>query len=114
MNTRTPSVPLKSLAGFFIGKDNPVPFVGSATPPTSTNYGKQGQMITISGDTTVPANAKAIVVVTAGNLVFRPVGNPPGQNITITGAAVGFTPPYVVGTIIETGTTAALATVEDE
>ncbi len=90
-----------------------MPFVGSATPPTSMNYGKKGSTLSLSGETAVPANAKAIICLTAGNLQIRPAGESSGS-ITFTAVPAGFIPPYVVGVVIQAGTTAGVATVEDE
>lgn len=75
-------------------------------------YGLDGATIDLSGgDYTVPNNCKAIVVVATGDVICRPLNA--GADITITGAPVGFILPWHCVTIVETGTTATLATVLD-
>jgi hypothetical protein len=82
--------------------------------PTMDTRGRKGSAIDYSGgDVTISASVKAVVVTAAGNVVYEPVDNASGTNITITGASVGYVLPHVVGLIVKTGSTAFLATIED-
>jgi hypothetical protein len=77
--------------------------------PNSTSFGRDGATISLaSTDFAVPADVRAIVVVAAGNVVFRPIEG--DTDITITGAEVGFILPWRCSVIRKTGTTATVAT----
>lgn len=81
--------------------------------PGPNTKGRLGSMIDYSaGDVTLTSSVKAVVVVATGNVVYTPVDAPSNQ-ITITGAPVGLLLPHIPGTIVKTGSTASLATVED-
>ena len=73
-------------------------------------WGNDGATISLGGgDYTVPSTVKAIEVVATGNIVLRPLNA--SADITITGAPVGYKPPWHCLAIRQTGTTATLATV---
>jgi hypothetical protein len=73
-------------------------------------FGFGGASISLaSTDFTVPADVKAIVVTTGGNVVFRAVDGT--SDITMTGVATGYVLPYHCSVIRRTGTTATLATI---
>lgn len=75
-----------------------------------STFGFDGATIDLSGgDFTVPDTVKAIVVVSAGDVVCRPLNA--AEDITITAAPVGMLLPWNCLSITETGTTAILATV---
>lgn len=62
-----------------------------------------------STDFVVGNDVKAIIVITAGNVVCRPVGA--SADITLTSVPAGFRLPWHCSHIRKTNTTAALATV---
>ncbi len=72
----------------------------------------KGKAITPSDTVDLTSYAAGIVVVTAGNLKYLPVGNDDADTITITGATVGYIPPHQVRRVFATGTTAAVASIE--
>lgn len=72
-------------------------------------FGFDGAMISLAGgDYTVTDEVKAIVVVSAGNVVFRAVDG--GSDITITSLPSGYILPWHCSVIRQSGTTANLAT----
>ncbi|MCM2472147.1 hypothetical protein HGO38_01480 [Rhizobium sp. CG5] len=80
---------------------------------TLQSLGRKGSMINYSGgDVALAASVKAVVVCDGGNVVYRPRLEASAQ-ITMTGLSVGQFLPHVPGTIIQSGTTAVLCTVED-
>lgn len=73
-------------------------------------FGWGGATISLaSGDFAVGDTVKGIVVVSAGNVVFRPVDS--AADITITSAPTGYIIPWNCSFIRQTGTTATLATI---
>lgn len=73
-------------------------------------FGFGGATINLgSGDFSVGDTVKAIVVVSTGSVVFRPVDG--ASDITITSAPVGYVLPWHASVIRQSGTTATLATV---
>ena len=77
------------------------------------SYGRKGAQLDLSVDRILGASVKAIEVVQAGDLVYRPVDGT--SDITVIGAPVGYQPPHVPGIVrsVGSGTTAAVVTVED-
>ncbi len=74
-------------------------------------YGRQARDVTPSGSNVSLTDDEQFVCVTAeGNLVVRPKRNSQGNNITFTGCAVGFIPPFEVSAVINTGTTCSVCT----
>lgn len=77
---------------------------------TASSFGPKGRMVTPSDSVDLDPVAKAIQVVSAGNLVYVPEGNDPGSVITVTGAPVGLIPFHRVRRVMATGTTAVVST----
>lgn len=78
----------------------------------SSEFGDQGSDVTpSSGDVSLPSKVRYIVVTSKGNLVIRPRGNDANDTITFSQAPVGFVPPFKVGTIVNSGTTANVASI---
>ncbi len=73
----------------------------------------KGKAITPSDTVDLTSYASGIVVVTAGNLKFLPAGNDDADTITITGATVGYVPPFQVRRVFATGTTASVASIDN-
>lgn len=72
-------------------------------------FGFNGDTISLAnGDFNVDENTKAVVVVSAGNVVFRPVDAE--SDITITGLPAGYIIPWHCAVIRQTGTSATLST----
>ncbi|SFZ86012.1 hypothetical protein SAMN02983003_3184 [Devosia enhydra] len=80
--------------------------------PALLGFGKSGRVVTPHNTNDLNPYAKAIQVVAAGNLVYLPVGNADGDNITVTSAPVGYMPPHRVRRVLATGTTATVVTVD--
>ena len=88
-------------------------FERDRTQPSASSFGTKGAMIDYSGgNVTLASNIKGIVVCAAGNLVYRAAGEA-SNAITVTAAPVGYIPPHIVGVVVQTGTTATLATIGD-
>lgn len=73
----------------------------------------KGKAIVPSDTVDLTSYASGIVVTAAGNLKFIPAGNDDADAITITGAAVGYVPPYQVRRVFATGTTASVASIDN-
>jgi len=72
-------------------------------------FGFDGAEISLAGgDYSVSDEVKAVVVISAGNVVFRAVDA--GSDITMTGLPAGYIIPWHCSVIRQTGTTATLAT----
>lgn len=81
---------------------------------TLITLGRGGGMIDYSGgDVTLGVEVKAVVVCSAGDVVYYPAARLSGTAITLTGMTAGQVLPHIPGKIVQTGTTATLATVED-
>jgi hypothetical protein len=81
--------------------------------PSRESFGLKGGMINLgAGDATLPSTVKAVLVCTAGNVVYKPV-NSISNTITLTGIGAGYVLPHIPGVIVQSGTTATLATIED-
>ena len=81
--------------------------------PSPVTLGTKGATIDYSsGDVVLGASVKAVQVVAAGNVVYRPAGETSGS-ITVTEAPVGMVLLHVPGVIFQSGTTATLVSVED-
>lgn len=78
------------------------------------SMGVKGRPVTPHNDNDLDPYAKAIVVVAAGNLVIIPAKNADDAPITFTACPVGFIPPYRVRRVKATGTTATVATIDDD
>lgn len=77
-----------------------------------STFGRKGQTIVYaSGAAVLGDSVKAVVLCTAGNVVYKPKGE--AVAITMTGLSAGYVLPHIPGEITEAGTTATLATVED-
>jgi hypothetical protein len=82
-------------------------------PPTLQSFGRKGRMIDYSsGDVSLGDNVKAVVVCAAGDVVYR-ARDEVADAITMTALTAGTIIPHLIGLIVQSGTTAELATVED-
>lgn len=78
-----------------------------------STLGRKGGVVSYStGSATMGSSVKAVVLCTAGNVVYTPKDSP-SATITMTALPAGYVLPHIPGTITEAGTTATLATVED-
>lgn len=75
--------------------------------------GRKARVVTPSDTDDLEPYARAIEVVTAGNLVFLPMENDDADTITVTAAPVGYRTSVAVRRVLATGTTAAVVTVDD-
>lgn len=82
------------------------------TPRGMTNFGRSARIITPSDSTDITPYAKAVCVLSAGNLVVIPTQNADGATVTFTAVPVGLILPYEVRRVLATGTTATVATVD--
>lgn len=80
--------------------------------PNMSTFGRRGAEVEPSDTADLTNVAKAITVLTAGTLAFIPADNANDEIITYDEVTVGFIPPYLVRRVMETGTTATVATVE--
>lgn len=78
----------------------------------STRFAK-GKTVTPSDTVDLAAYAAGVVVVTAGNLKVLPSQNADADAVTFTNAPVGFIPPFQVRRVFATGTTAAVASLDN-
>lgn len=87
------------------------PYVGYSPSPSSP--GVNSVVVTPSDTSDFATYPKGIVVVTAGNLVVLPLqaADDGAHLITITSAPCGFVVPFRVRRVMNTGTTATLATI---
>lgn len=75
-------------------------------------FGRTGRAITPDDNADMPGGpVKAVVALSAGNLSVLPADS--ATAIAFTGVVAGFMPPYIVRRVMATGTTVAVATVED-
>jgi hypothetical protein len=79
---------------------------------SSTSFGRKGRVVTPSDTVDLDPIAKAIQVVSAGNLVYIPAGNSDANPITVTDAPVGYIPIHIVRRVKATGTTATVVTAD--
>lgn len=78
----------------------------------SSEFGSQGSDVTPSGsDVTLGARVRYVVVTSKGNLVIVPLDNDDADSITFAQAPVGFVPPFKVKKIINSGTSASVASI---
>lgn len=81
--------------------------------PSLISFGKKGHQIDYSGGNVELSTAvKGVVVTTAGSVVYRPRGET-ANVITFPEVLAGYILPHIPGVIIQTGTDAVLATIED-
>ena len=73
----------------------------------------KGKTVTPSDTVDLAAYAAGVVVVTAGNLKVLPSQNADADAVTFTNAPVGFIPPFQVRRVFATGTTAAVASLDN-
>ncbi|TNB46812.1 hypothetical protein FF124_14740 [Martelella lutilitoris] len=76
-------------------------------------FGFKGRVLDLNaGDVPLGSEVKAIVLLSAGDVAYRPAGEEEGV-IPFVGMAAGFIPPHVPGLVIASGTSATVATIED-
>lgn len=75
---------------------------------TGSDFGTVGAVVTPAA-TDLPADVKAVVCLTGGDLTIVPVGNADGDTLAFVGVTAGFMPPYRVRRV--TAATATVATV---
>lgn len=80
--------------------------------PSSTSFGRKSRAVTPSDSTDLDPYAKAVVVLSVGDLVILPVDNADGSTVTFEDVPIGFIPPFQVRRVYATGTTATVATVD--
>jgi hypothetical protein len=81
----------------------------SSNSPTPSSFGTVGTIIT-PGATDLDPIAKAITLLTAGNVTIVPVGNDNADTLAFVGLPAGWVSPYRVRRV--TAATATVATVE--
>lgn len=79
---------------------------------TNLNFGTKSVAVVASDTEDFAQYPKAIVALSAGNLVVLPVKNNDGATVTFAGVSPGFVPPLRVRRVMATGTTCAMATIE--
>lgn len=89
---------------------NKDPTNGFRTPLT---LARKQAVITPSDSDDLDPNARFIECVAAGNIVYLPLENADGSNITITSAAVGWKSSCAVRRVLSTGTTATVVACND-
>lgn len=77
---------------------------------TPSSYGTKGRVITPGADDIDPP-AKAVVLLTSGNVTVVPMDNEDAAALAFVGVPAGFSPPFRVRRV--TAATATVATVED-
>lgn len=75
---------------------------------SAISFGKKARTIT-PGSNDLDPIAKAVVMLSAGDITLLPLGNGDSSTITFTGCPVGFIPPYQVRRVTAcTGTCATI------
>lgn len=82
-------------------------------PTTKETFGSVGRNVTPSDTVDLDPYVKAVVALATGNLVILPTQNADGDTITFVNVPAGFSPPYNVRRVLATGTTVAVATIEN-
>lgn len=88
-------------------------FKTSEFSPSLLTFGRKGASVDLSAaDQTMGETVKAIVVATAGSVVYS-ARHSPDVFLTLSDLPAGYVIPHIPGVIRKTGTTASLITVED-
>ena len=80
-------------------------------PNNAFVFGRKARAVTPHDDNDLDPYAK-IVVLTAGTLVVLPMQNDDGDTITFGELPVGYVVPFDVRRVLDTGTTAGVATID--
>ncbi|TPW28606.1 hypothetical protein FJU08_17540 [Martelella alba] len=81
--------------------------------PSMSSFGFKGRQVDLSGgDVLLGDSVKAVVVMAAGDVSYRPAGETDGA-LLFSSLMSGAVLPHVPGVIFADGTTATLCTVED-
>jgi hypothetical protein len=80
---------------------------------TLLSNGSKGTLVSPSNSVDLTAYAKAIVLLTAGNVAYIPVLNADDAPMSFVDLPAGWVSPHQVRRVNLTGTTATVATVED-
>lgn len=78
---------------------------------SSMSFGRKGSVIVPNDASDLPTYAKAIVVLSPGDVAIIPVENADGATLTFTGLAAGQIVPFQVRRVLATGTTASVASI---
>ncbi len=78
-----------------------------------SGFGRKFVVITASDSADLTVFPKAITVIGAGTLAIVPVDNADDEILTYPSVPVGFTPPFIVRRVMNTGTSATVVGVDD-
>ncbi len=88
------------------------PHASTSTRVSSMTNGSRASIVTPSNDTDLASYAKAIVLLTAGNVAYLPAENADGVTLAFVDLPAGWVSPHRVRRVLVTGTTATVATVD--
>lgn len=80
--------------------------------PSESLFGQKGAEITPNDGEDLETVAKGVVVLTAGTLAFIPADNEDDETITYGELPVGYIVPYFVRRVLDTGTSATVASID--
>ncbi|AZO29425.1 hypothetical protein [Mesorhizobium sp. M1B.F.Ca.ET.045.04.1.1] len=80
--------------------------------PNETNFGQRGAQITPNDGVDLETVSKGLVVLVSGTLVFIPADNEDDETLTYGTLPVGAIVPYFVRRVLDTGTTATVASID--